>query len=120
VAYESNESGRYEVYVASYPSFTGRRQVSNAGGCQPLWRGDGKELFYLTLDGKVAVIGVKPGSSLETGAPPILFQPPIQVNPNQTEYAVTRDGKRFIFREAIGETGARFTVVLNWAAGLKK
>jgi Tol biopolymer transport system component len=120
VAYESNESGRYEVYVASYPGFTQKRQVSNAGGCQPIWRGDGKELFYLTLDGKLVAVQAKSSGSLETGAPRVLFQTPVQVNPNQTEYCATSDGKRFLFREPIGEIGARFTVVLNWAAGVKQ
>ena len=121
VAYESLESGRSEVYVASYPTFTDRRQVSNAGGCQPLWRRrDGKELSYLTLDGKLAVVEVKIGATLEAGVPRVLFQAPVIVNPNQTEYCVSGDGKRFIFREPIGATAAPITVVLNWTAGLKR
>ncbi len=120
VAYESNESGRWEVYVASYPAFGDRRQVSSAGGCQPLWRRDGKELFYLTLDSKLAVVEVKGGATLEAGMPQVLFRTPVRVNPNQTEYAVANDGQRFIFREPIGESVAPTTVVLNWTAELNR
>jgi hypothetical protein len=120
VAYESNESGRWEVYVASYPAFGDRRQVSSAGGCQPLWRRDGKELFYLTLDSKLAVVEVRGGATLEAGVPQVLFRTPMRVNPNEAEYAVTNDGQRFIFREPIGESVAPATVVLNWTAELKR
>jgi Tol biopolymer transport system component len=102
VAYESRESGRYEVYIAAYPTFSGRRQVSIAGGCQPLWRRDGKELFYLTLDGKLEALNVRVGATLDTGTPLTLFRAPIRVIPSQGEYCVTGDGKRFIFREPVG------------------
>jgi Tol biopolymer transport system component len=53
VAYASNTSGRWEIYTASFPSFSGQRQLSAAGGVQPQWRKDGGELYYLTFDGKV-------------------------------------------------------------------
>jgi Tol biopolymer transport system component len=119
VAYESPESGRYEVYVADYPKFTEKRQVSIAGGCQPLWRRDGKELFYLTLDGKLEAVDVHPGATLDTSAPRMLFRAPVTVDPNAGEYCVTGDGKRFIFRESVHESAAAITVVLNWDAGLK-
>jgi eukaryotic-like serine/threonine-protein kinase len=51
-AYFSDESGRIEVYVASFPAFREKRRVSDNGGGAPLWRKDGRELFYVTLDGK--------------------------------------------------------------------
>jgi dipeptidyl aminopeptidase/acylaminoacyl peptidase len=120
VAYQSTESFRWEVYVARFPSFSDRRQVSVSGGCQPLWNKDGTELFYVTLDAKLAAVAVKTGTGLETGTPHTLFQAPIRVNPNQTEYCVTGDGKRFIFREPVEASAQPITVVLNWAAGLKK
>jgi eukaryotic-like serine/threonine-protein kinase len=120
VAYESQESGRSEVYVASYPTFAGKRQVSNAGGSQPMWRTDGKELFYLTLDGKLAVVDLKVAATLEAGVPHVLFQAPVRVNQSQTEYCVTVDGKRFIFREPEGASTTPTTVVLNWNAGLTR
>jgi Tol biopolymer transport system component len=120
VAYESPESGRSEVYVAAYPAFAGKRQVSIAGGCQPLWRRDGRELFYLTLEGKLEAVDVRGGATLDTSTPHTLFRAPVTVNPNQGEYCVTGDGKRFIFREPVGESAAPITVVLNWTSGLKR
>jgi Tol biopolymer transport system component len=119
VAYESPESGRFEVYIAAYPTFTGKRQVSVSGGCQPLWRRDGKELFYLTLDGKVEAVDVRAGATLDTNPPHMLFRARVAVNPNQGEYCVTGDGKRFIFREPTDAISAPVTIVLNWDAGLK-
>ena len=56
IAFNSQESGRWEVYVASFPSFADKRQVSRGGGCQPLWRNDGKEFFYLGLEGKLMAV----------------------------------------------------------------
>jgi Tol biopolymer transport system component len=69
IAYNSNESGRWEVYVASFPSFTNRRQISVAGGCQALWRKDGKELFYLTLEAKLMSVEWKATGALDGGIP---------------------------------------------------
>ena len=62
IAYNSRESGRWEVYLASFPSFGGKRQVSNGGGCQPHWRKDGKELFYLDLQGKLMALDATPNN----------------------------------------------------------
>src|SRR5262249_56218270 len=56
IAFDSNESGRHEVYVGSVPSLAERRLVSSAGGVQPIWRNDGKELFYLAPDGKLTAV----------------------------------------------------------------
>jgi len=119
IAYNSLESGRWEVYVAAFPAFQEKRQVSVSGGCQPMWRKDGKELFYRTLEGKLMVVEVKSGAVLQTGVPLALFQTPARMNPIQSEYCVTADGKRFIFREPVGDSATPFTVVLNWSAGLK-
>ena len=120
VAYNSLESGRWEVYVAAFPAFTEKRQVSVSGGCQPMWRKDGRELFYRTLEGKMMVVEVKSAAAIQTGAPSFLFQTPGRVNPIQGEYCVTGDGKRFIFREPVGENATPITVVLNWSAGLRR
>ncbi len=120
IAYNSLESGRWEVYVAAFPSFNEKRQVSVSSGCQPMWRKDGKELFYRTLEGKLMVVEVKTGSNLQTGVPLLLFQSPANVNPVQSEYAVVDNGKKFLFREPVGETTTPITVVVNWSAGLKR
>jgi Tol biopolymer transport system component/tRNA A-37 threonylcarbamoyl transferase component Bud32 len=120
IAYNSLESGRWEVYVAAFPAFNDKRQVSVSGGCQPMWRKDGKELFYRTLEGKLMVVEFKAGPALQTGVPLPLFQTPGRVNPIQSEYCVIGDGKKFIFREPVGESATPITVVLNWAAGLTR
>jgi hypothetical protein len=78
------------------------------------------ELFYLTLDGKLAAVSIKSTAELQSGTPRVLFQAPIRVTSTQTEYCVTRDGKRFIFRESVDVSVPPITVVLNWAAGLKR
>jgi Tol biopolymer transport system component len=121
VAYNSLESGRWEVYVATFPAFAEKRQVSGSGGCQPFWRNDGKELFYLTLDGKLMAVEVTGGTRLETALPRVLFQTSVRVSPIYNQYSVTADGKRFLFGEPINQGAEQITVVLNWpAAGLKR
>jgi DNA-binding winged helix-turn-helix (wHTH) protein/Tol biopolymer transport system component len=120
VAYQSRESGRWEVYIAAFPAFTEKRPVSTGGGRQPLWRKDGKELLYLSPDGKMMSVDVKGGARLETGVPRILFQYPVRMDNNGQQYSVTGDGKRFIFAEPVEEGSKPFTVVLNWTAGLKR
>jgi Tol biopolymer transport system component len=74
VAYNSLESGRWEVYVAAFPSFAEKRQVSIAGGCKPAWRKDGKELFYLTPDGKLTSTELQRGPTRQPAGPRVLFQ----------------------------------------------
>ncbi|HUJ22100.1 MAG TPA: protein kinase [Bryobacteraceae bacterium] len=119
IAYGSAESGRWEIYLASFPGFTQKRQVSNAGGGRPAWRGNGGELFYLSLDGKMMAVEVKSGATLETGPPRELFPTRVRVDPRQDQYCVTHDGQRFLLAEPV-ETSSVITVVINWAAGLKR
>ena len=69
VAFNSDESGRWEVYVASFPGFTSKQQLSGQGGVQPQWRADGRELFYLALDGTMMSVGVEPGRELVARRP---------------------------------------------------
>ena len=74
LAYTSNETGRYEVYVRDFPDGRHKWQVSNQGGLQPHWRRDGRELFYLTLDGTLMSVSVNPGPDFEFGASQPLFR----------------------------------------------
>jgi serine/threonine protein kinase/Tol biopolymer transport system component len=127
VAYQTNETSAYEVWVAAFPAFNQRRQVSARGGAQAFWRGDGRELYYLTVDGKMMSVAVTPaaGGALEFGAPAVLFQSPIS-HPNLTidQYAVTGDGRRFLFvvprRDADAPALSPISVRVNWASGLQK
>jgi Tol biopolymer transport system component len=88
IAYTCNESGQWEIYVAAFPSFGNRRQASNAGGMAPVWRADGKELFYLTPDGKLMSVAFKGGSQPETSIPTELFQTRLRADARYNQYTV--------------------------------
>jgi len=120
IAYNAMDSGRWEVYVASYPGFTERRQVSAGGGCQPLWSNHGKELSYLTLSGKMMAVDVKAGAAIETSLPRELFAVPLRVDPILNQYAVTADGRKFFVLENLDEGPIPMNVTLNWNAGLAR
>jgi eukaryotic-like serine/threonine-protein kinase len=120
-AYTSNESGRSEVYVQSFPPSGGKWQVSTGGGAQPHWRRDGKELFYLAPDRKLMAVEVKMGSTFETSAPKTLFQTQVVRYEAPNRYVVTGDGQRFLVNSPVEEVSQTpITVVLNWTAGLRK
>jgi serine/threonine protein kinase len=120
-AYGSSESGRWEVYVASFPDLNHRRQISASGGFQPLWRRDGKELFYLGIDGKLCAAELRVGpNGIENEAPKELFQTRIRVAPNYDQYAVTANGKEFILMEPEMELRQSLQVILNWPSLLRK
>ena len=122
VTYESNESGATQLYVASFPAFDDRRQLTAHGGAEPQWRSDGKELFYLTPDRKLMAVDVKTSPSLAFGVPHILFEVPLGNLSSFDLYSVTRDGRRFLFPTLQRDTvpPRPITVVVNWNAGLKK
>jgi Tol biopolymer transport system component/predicted Ser/Thr protein kinase len=97
IAYFSDESGANEIYVQSFPAGNDRQQVSVGGGTQPRWRGDGRELFYVSSDRKVMSVDIHAGERLEAGTPHALFQtrilPPVEA---RNHYDVTSDGQRFV------------------------
>ena len=109
-----------EVYIASFPEFTEKRQVSNAGGNQPMWRKDGKELFFLGPDGKLMAVDVKAGPGLETGIPRVLFQTDLGVVSVVTQYCVTGDGRKFLLNETPKTTSEALSVVVGWNADLSR
>ncbi len=119
VTYSTNESGRWEVYIASFPDFTNRRQISRSGGVQGQWRKDGKELFYVSLEGKMMSVAVS-GPNLETGAPQPLFATRIPLTATADQYAVLANGQRFLVMEATETDAKPYVVVINWPAGLAK
>ena len=122
----SNESGRYEVYVQPFPSTGGKWQISINGGLHPRWRGDGRELFYLTLDGRLMAVEVRADRTFEAGVSAALFETPIGTTDTlEGAYAVTADGQRFLIVTPSDEDSptsretASLTVVLNWTAELE-
>jgi Tol biopolymer transport system component len=122
VAYVSNESGRFEVYVQSFPASGGKWQVSNGGGAAPRWRRDGRELFYLSADRKL--MSVEVGGSADTfeaGVPKPLFETRVDSITGAPLYDVSADGQRFLINVPVEENApASVTVVLNWTADLKR
>jgi eukaryotic-like serine/threonine-protein kinase len=124
VAYASNETGKWEIYVTSFPEPRGKWQVSVGGGEQPRWRGDGKELFYLSSDSKIMAAPVTTGANFDSGKPMELFQitprQPVSTN-DQFVYDVSRDGQRFLVLTPVKRREASpMSVVLNWPAKLNK
>jgi eukaryotic-like serine/threonine-protein kinase len=122
VAYQSNESGRFEVYVQQFPGPGGKWQVSTAGGTDPRWRPDGKELFFLAPDAKLMAVPVRAsGSTFDAGSPAALFQTRTVVGGTAnltSQYAVARDG-RFLFNVQDDTSSATpITVILNWNPGI--
>jgi len=130
VAYQSDESGRNEIYVRTFtpdsPSATsdtgGKWLISTAGGAVPRWGEDGKELYYVAADGKLMAVEIATNPVFQAGVPKALFQTPLPPSSAAREpWAITPDGKRFLLLALGWQNGqAPFTVVLNWQAGLKK
>lgn len=112
LGYTSNETGRLEVYVQTFPPTGGRWQVSQEGGIQPRWRRDGKEMYYLASDGRIMALDVDL-SVPRFGVPKPLFQTGQGGDSATEHFAVTSDGRRFLVIDR--ESGQiDFTVVLNW------
>jgi dipeptidyl aminopeptidase/acylaminoacyl peptidase len=121
IAYTSNEGGRPDVYVQSFPGPGLKSQVSRDGGTHPVWRADGRELFYLGADGTMMSVSIGAGRSFDAGAPQALFSSHAwRFTANQV-YAVTRDGQRFLVNASKQQPSgtAPLTVVLNWTAAIR-
>jgi hypothetical protein len=124
IAYCTDETGRFEVYVRSFTEggaavTAGKWPVSNAGGIYPVWRRDGKELFFKAPNGKLMAVRVKAGSTFEPGIPVALFDThDASIDSN---YDVSADGQRFLISRLIDAGEPRpVNICTNWLAGLKK
>jgi dipeptidyl aminopeptidase/acylaminoacyl peptidase len=116
IAYGENRTGRWEVFLASFPSFHHIKQVSVAGGAQPRWRGDGRELFFIDLEGEMMSATVEHGSPPQIGVPRKLFGTELVPDPTVNQYAVTADGRKFLVLEPRKGFLENYSVVLNWTA----
>ncbi|MGQ0732239.1 MAG: hypothetical protein ACT4QD_01135, partial [Acidobacteriota bacterium] len=122
LAYASDETGSYEVYVLSFPDAKSKWQVSTSGGIGPAWRRDGNELFYYSQDGKLMSVDVKSGATFESSRPRSLFE---FRNGNGltflAPYAASKDGQRFLLNTIVDESGGEpLALVVNWPALLKR
>jgi Tol biopolymer transport system component/predicted Ser/Thr protein kinase len=123
VAYASDESGAFEVYVQAFPDGGSKRVVSNGGGAEPRWRADGRELFYVSADRRLMVVPTTIGPAFEAGKPTPLFEMNVRdlVFPFLKRYELTSDGQRFVVQELTRRGGPPpLTVVMNWPALLPK
>jgi Tol biopolymer transport system component len=120
IAYASNESGRYEVYVQPFPGPGGKWQISNTGGTAPVWRRDGKEIFYLAPDRNLMAVAIRAGAVFESEAPAALFQTRVRIDLDR-HFDVSADGQRFLMTMPL-EDGASppITLVQNWTALLRQ
>ncbi len=122
VAYASDESGNWEIYVTTFPGAVGKWQVSRGGGTEPRWRGDGKEIFYLGPTGTMTAVPVSTVGTFSTGTPMPLFQFHGRAAISSTDafsYDVSKDGKRFLVNRYVKPASITpLTIVLN-ASGEK-
>jgi eukaryotic-like serine/threonine-protein kinase len=121
VAYESDESGRPEIYVDAFPEARNRVRISTGGGQYPEWSPDGSELFYLSPGLKLMQVRLKRGpDSIEPSAPRELFSL-LVANDGYCPYEIAPDGQRFLVRATPEkQAGQPLTLVVNWPALLKK
>jgi len=120
LAFASDESGRPEVYVRPFPAVeSGRWQVSNAGGLWPIWSPDGRELFYLSDNGMMAVaVKTEPDFALDSPRP--LFDTSTYQTAFGRDYDISPDGTRFLMVKPVISTNPEVVVILNWLDELKR
>ncbi|HET7226307.1 MAG TPA: hypothetical protein VFK69_11410, partial [Candidatus Eisenbacteria bacterium] len=122
MAYSSDESGRFEVYVVPMSGASGKWQVSASGGTYPRWRADGRELYFISGDQTLEAVPVEVGDTFRAGTPVALFKPRlIRTGLTGYRYDVSADGQRFLINEALNAGAeAPVIVVMNWAQELSK
>jgi hypothetical protein len=120
LAYVSDESGRYEVYVRSWPEGTSRMLISARGGTDPVWSSNGRELFYRNGEAMMAV-PVETGVSFTAGTPELLFEGRFKLGVHGSlSYDVSADGRFLMIERSREETTDRLHLVLNWFEELKR
>ena len=120
IAYTSDESGRFEVYVQPFPLTGAKWQISRDGGWKPRWRRDGREIFWVEEDGTLMAAPVAPGPTIRPGAPVALFE--TRMVGSGERYAVAADGQRFLVPMPVVDvsTPVPVTLIQNWLAAAKR
>jgi Tol biopolymer transport system component len=116
VAYETNESGRFEIVVQPFPSLTGKWQVSTSGGIQPRWSPDGKELYFVSPDNRLMAVSIISGATFAAATPVPLFSVtlPPGTGANKQQYAVLRNDRFLINQPVESYMPKPITLLLNW------
>jgi eukaryotic-like serine/threonine-protein kinase len=124
VAYASNETGEWEIYVTTFPGAAGKWQVSRGGGTEPRWRGDSKEIFYVGPKGTLTAVSVSTEGTFATSTPTPLFQFSARAQISSTDifsYDVTRDGNKFLVNRYLKpDKIAPLTILLHARAEAQK
>ena len=124
LAYRSNESGRFEVFIQAFPPPGGKWQISGAGGGEPQWRGDGKELFYTTMQDppRLMAVDIADGNgAIQAGVPHPLFDVGPPGGTVRNPFVPSRDGRKFLAIAPPEQKAANsFTVIVNWPSLIKK
>ena len=126
LAYTSDTTRNWEVYVRRLDGTGGVLRISNEGGFQPLWRRDGRELFYVDANGRLVAVPIAPpraeagtaGERLQPGRPEILFQARLEESTDR-QYDAAADGQRFVLNQSVTNDGVPIVVVLDWTALLE-
>lgn len=121
MAYASDESGRLEVYVRPFPDVGTKWQISTRGGVEPHWRGDGRELFYVTPDGTLMAVVLQTQGEFQAGVPQELFKTRFYSAGagagDRPSYAATKNGQQFLINTITADTmSSPVTVIVNWPA----
>jgi len=122
IAYASDESGRFEIYVRPYPGPGGKWQISTEGGTEPVWNPKGRELFYRNGN-KMMAVDVTTQGTFSAGKSKVLFEEPYVPTPRSfPDYDVSPDGQRFLMLKVSDQSQApaQINVVLNWFEELKQ
>ena len=116
LAYASVENAEYDVFVQPFPATGAKWQISVGGGRQPAWRRDGRELYFVTNDGRFYVVDVHPGATFDFSAPRLLFKMPANTISVRNSYVPSRDGQRFFVNMSLDTAVPAINVDLDWAA----
>ena len=115
--YSSDEAGQSEIFVRRFPMTEEKWRVSTSGGQQPSWSRDGKEIFFVTLDGRFTAVPVSAGTSFAVGEAQALFRTPVRLNSVSNQYAASADGQRFLMTVPTQDFESEFfRVLVNWRA----
>jgi eukaryotic-like serine/threonine-protein kinase len=121
IAYQSDESGRLEIYVRAFPDSQEKWLISTDGGETPAWRGDGREIYYISRERKMMAAPISYEPKFDAGTPVVLFDAPVRQAIPARQYDVSSDGKRFLLnREAEQEVIEPLTLVQNWIGRLAR
>ena len=120
VAYRSRESGVNEIYVQTFPASAEKWLISTNGGQNPVWAPNGKELFFIALDGKLMSVAIGGSSTFEPGKPQPVFDTVAARTAPNNDYDVSLDGQRFLFISRMADATSSLAIVINWSPDLRK